>query len=383
MIPNEKKLGLYIHIPFCKAKCNYCDFNSFSGMEALAGPYFDALEREIEYWAEKLKEHCITSIFIGGGTPSLVDPQLIARLVEGCRARFNIRSEAEISMESNPGTLSGEKLKIYRECGINRLSMGLQASQDRLLKLMGRIHSRAEFDNNISLAIEAGFKNINLDLIFGLPGQTMEDWKETLEYAARPGITHLSCYSLKVEEGTVFAKRIEAGELFPADDELDRQMYAYTIERLSVKGFKHYEISNFAIPGFECKHNLIYWNAEEYVGIGAGAHSYLFGERFNNAYGVEDYILKSNNSEKLRENVQSIDKKESMSEYMILGLRLVDGVSGAEFEARYSEKLDDIFGTKLNKMIKTKLVEQAGDRFKLTAYGLDVANIVFEEFINI
>lgn len=381
MPDQEKKLGLYIHIPFCKAKCNYCDFNSYSGLEALVIPYFKALEHEIACWSPLIKNNSITSVFIGGGTPSLVEPQLITRLMDSCRNAFNIISSAEITIESNPGTLTPEKLKAYRRSGINRLSMGVQACQDRLLRLMGRIHSVSEFDENFKHALDAGFDNINLDLIFGLPGQTREEWRETLEYAVRPGVTHLSCYSLKIEEGTVFEKRVESGELLPLEDELDRQMYADARDILSHKGFGHYEISNFALPGYECRHNLIYWRAEEYLGIGAGAHSYVNGRRFNNIYGVRQYIDNSGSFEKLQENFQAIDRQESMSEYMMLGFRLIGGVNSRDFEARYGESLKKVFGEKLERLLKMELIERQADNFRLTEYGLDIANRVFAEFV--
>lgn len=377
----DKKFGLYIHIPFCKAKCNYCDFNSYAGIEGMAGPYFNALEREIDGWAPKLKNSSISSVFIGGGTPSLVESELITHLMDSCRNSFNIIPGAEITIESNPGTLTLEKLKAYRAAGINRLSIGLQACQDRLLKLMGRIHTIEQFDENYRLAVEAGFDNVNLDLIFGLPGQTPEEWKETLEHAVRPGVTHLSCYSLKIEEGTEFARRVDNGELLPAEDELDREMYACAREILSQKGFKHYEISNFALPWYECSHNLVYWRAEEYIGIGAGAHSYAGGRRFNNIYGVGEYIDKAGSPEQLHENIQEIDRQESMSEYMILGLRLIDGVKAADFEARYGESLEKVYGEKLGKLVGMELVERTGDNYRLTSYGLDIANMVFSEFI--
>lgn len=381
MPDQDKKLGLYIHIPFCKAKCNYCDFNSYPGLESLAAPYFKALEQEISCWAPLMKNNQIASIFIGGGTPSLVEPQLITRLMASCKNNFNIISGAEITIESNPGTLTPEKLYAYRNSGINRLSMGVQACQDSLLKLMGRIHSVNEFDENFRHAREAGFDNINLDLIFGLPGQSPEEWKETLEYAVRPGVTHLSCYSLKIEEGTVFAKKVDNGELLPLEEELDRQMYADARKILVQKGFRQYEISNFARPGFECSHNLIYWRAEEYLGIGAGAHSYVDGSRFNNIYGVKEYIDKSASLEKRQENLQVIDRQESMSEYMMLGFRLLDGVNSKAFQARYGENPEEVFGEKLKRLLRMELVEQNTDNFRLTEYGLDIANRVFAEFV--
>jgi oxygen-independent coproporphyrinogen-3 oxidase len=275
----DNNIGLYIHIPFCKKKCYYCDFNSYSGMDHLAGSYFDALKTEMGIMSEGLKDRPVKTVFIGGGTPSLVDPGCISGVLEDCSRLFSMSPNAEISMECNPGTLSIENLRAYRQAGINRLSIGLQAWQDRLLEGLGRIHRRQQFVENLEAAYRAGFTNINADLIFGLPGQNFEDWTETLEATtslfADHHLTHLSCYSLQIEEGTVFGDKYKACVLIPADDELDRKMYRYAVDFLAGKGYRHYEISNFAMPGYECKHNLIYWKAEEYAGFGAGAHSYL------------------------------------------------------------------------------------------------------------
>lgn len=376
-----ESIGLYIHIPFCKSKCNYCDFNSYPGKDDLIGPYFSALEKEIRFRSGKTGGHSIETVFIGGGTPSLADEGYICKLLNLCRQSFRIDSNAEISIESNPGTLSCEKLSSYRINGINRLSIGLQAWQDRLLKDLGRIHGRDDFLYNLNLASKAGFRNINVDLIFGLPGQTMNDWIETVNNVVKKEISHISCYSLKIEDGTVFGEKLRLGLLHPADDELDRRMYGYAVERLREYGFRHYEISNFSRQGFECKHNLIYWKAREYIGIGAGAHSYFDNRRFNNVYGIEEYIEAASNPESLQENGQTIDKRESMSEYMILGLRLTDGVSTADFKERYGEDLYAVFGRQIEKLVKKRLLEPEGDRIRLTSYGLDIANEVFTEFV--
>lgn len=407
----DKSIGIYIHIPFCKSKCYYCDFNSYSGREYLAGSYFDALLSEMRNSASILGERPVSTIFIGGGTPSLVDPQYISSLLEVCSKYFKVDSDAEISMESNPGTLTYDSLKAYRAAGVNRLSIGLQAWQDRLLKDLGRIHRRQQFVDNLEVAYKAGFQNINVDLIFGLPGQTFEDWAETLEaittLGSHTGLRHLSCYSLKIEEGTDFGDRYEAGTLKPANDDLDRSMYRHTIEYLTKKGFNHYEISNFANPGFECKHNLVYWKAQEYAGFGAGAHSYIDTRRFSNVAGIEEYIeaverFGQDRDSGLYEDIHYINRQESMSEFMILGLRLINGIRADEFEARFGESLQTVYGDKLEKLVKQGLIEirqeendgdglhdssSCNDKiidsscFKLTPLGLDLANKVFIEFI--
>ena len=421
----DKSIGLYFHVPFCKSKCYYCDFNSYSGMDYLAGSYFDALYSELDRRLDTIGDRPVRSIFIGGGTPSLVEPKYITRLLELCSKHLQLDGEAEISMESNPGTLNFENLKAYKQAGVNRLSIGLQAWQDRLLKELGRIHDRDQFVKNIEAACKAGFSNINADLIFGLPGQSFEDWKETLEAVTSlkhgdgsPVLKHLSCYDLKIEEGTVLGDRLKAGTLTAAEDELDRRMYQYTIEMLSDKGFHQYEISNFARPGYECRHNLVYWKAQEYAGFGAGSHSYLDGYRFSNVSGIESYIsavnslaspeqprpgkasqqkagkasqynaseLAHNNANgpafaELHEDIQYIDRKEAMSEFMILGLRLTKGICEAEFQERFGESLERVYKDRLKMLADRGLIAYEAFSYRLTPLGLDLANKVFVEFI--
>lgn len=377
----SRKIGLYIHIPFCKTKCNYCDFNSRAGVEALIEPYFTALEKELRNYSQRLDNYSIGTVFIGGGTPSLVDTKHIYQLLNSIFSSFHIGTGAEISIESNPGTLTYEKLLSYRVCGINRLSMGLQACQDPLLKKLGRTHTLKDFTANVESAVKAGFKNINGDLIFGIPGQNINDWNETLKTVISLGLQHISCYSLKIEEDTPLFCMVESGSLEPVEDELDRRMYRNAVDELNKHGYKHYEISNFAIPGYECRHNMVYWKADEYLGLGAGAHSYMSGKRYSNVCDIEDYINKLMDNENHTEGIQEIDKEESMSEFMILGLRLVDGISVAEFRERYGEDVCSVFGKQIERLTRRQLLESENGRLKLSPYGLDVANSVFEEFI--
>jgi oxygen-independent coproporphyrinogen III oxidase len=378
---DRNRLGLYIHIPFCRAKCHYCDFNSFCGREELIPAYFDALQKEIVLYASRLESHTFRTVFIGGGTPSLVEQEHIYNVLNTCRQYFKLDEGAEISIETNPGTLSYEKLLAYRVMGINRLSIGLQAWQEPLLKMLGRIHDREAFVQNFQQARKAGFQNINVDLIFGIPGQTLEDWSETLVNVARLEPTHLSCYSLKIEEGTPFGDRYETGELIPLEDELDRQMYERTLEFLNRRGYRHYEISNFARPGYECKHNLIYWKAESYIGLGAGAHSYFRDQRYSNPENLNEYIRRIQNGELPWEKIEKIDSAESMGEFMILGLRLTDGIGMKEFRDRYGRDLLEVYGKPVDKLLERALLEQEGDRLRLTPEGLDLANQVFMEFV--
>ena len=377
----SKSIGLYIHIPFCKSKCFYCDFNSYAQKENSYERYFDALNREILFRAEKAKDYRVGSIFIGGGTPSLVDSEYIYKILKTCRQSFDIAENSEISIESNPGTLSLDNLKSYKESGVNRLSIGLQAWQNDILTELGRIHTREDFLRNIEYAKTTGFVNINVDLIFGLPKQTYDNWVETLNNVLSLNIQHLSCYSLKIEDDTVLGKNLKSGLIIPPDEELDRRMYKFAIEKTKEYGLSQYEISNFAQHGFECKHNLLYWKAEEYIGVGAGAHSYFKDTRSNSKYGIDEYIKSILNKDETQENIQIIDKTESMSEYMILGLRLIDGVSAKEFNYRYNVDLFEVFGERIQKNIKKKLLEKENDRIRLTSYGLDVANEVFSDFI--
>jgi len=378
---HDNTLGLYIHIPFCKSKCYYCDFNSFAGREDEIYPYFQALKNEIEAYEGALRNYRIGTVFIGGGTPSFVDANYIHELINNCRIHFNIEPGAEISIETNPGTLSYDKLAAYLDAGVNRLSMGMQAWQDRLLKSIGRIHHLCDFVENFELAREVGFSNINVDLIFGLPGQTFNDWAETVNNVAGLEPSHISCYSLKIEEGTVFGDRLEEGKLIPIEDELDRQMYHFTIERLSVHGFRHYEISNFSKPGFECRHNLVYWEGRQYIGLGAGAHSYFNGKRYNNTYDLDKYIYDAGKRQFHRENIQEIDINEQISEYMILGLRLIQGINIDKFKAKFGVDVFDLFEEQINKLIYRELLELKGRMLRLTETGLDLANQVFIEFV--
>jgi len=354
-----RDISLYFHIPFCKARCNYCDFYSSTDKYGLAADYVNALKEEFSSY--DLKDYNIKSIFVGGGTPSSIDHSHICEILELC-------SSPETTIEANPGTLSKEKLIAYKSCGVNRISMGLQVWQNHLLKKLGRIHDTETFVENYKLAQSVGFNNINIDLIFGIPGQTIGDWAETLENVVALQPTHLSCYSLMIEEGTPFAS------LTPIDDETDRQMYDMAIKTLTGSGFKHYEISNFAKPGFESVHNLNYWKCGEYLGFGAAAHSYFNSMRFGNVSSLEEYISRISKGLSPIESSEEIDTDEARKEFMILGLRLIDGVA-------INEDILRVYGSQIDKLISQGLLQRKGDRIILTRKGLDVANQVFVEFV--
>ncbi|OPZ91105.1 MAG: Oxygen-independent coproporphyrinogen-III oxidase 1 [Firmicutes bacterium ADurb.Bin419] len=376
-----KSIGLYIHIPFCRSKCFYCDFNSFACRDELIPAYFNALQKEIGMYAKKLENYTIKTIFIGGGTPSAVDAQYLSEISELINKELNRDKASEISIETNPGTLTYEKLLTYRNMGVNRLSIGLQAWQDNILGKLGRIHTAKEFEENFQLARKAGFRNINVDLIFGIPGQSFGEWSETMKSVAGLEPEHMSCYSLKIEEGTVFGNKLEKGELVPIDDNIDREMYNFCKSHLKDKGYKHYEISNFAKPGYECRHNLVYWNEEEYVGIGAGAHSFFEGIRYNNFYDIEHYISRNFAGEIPSENAEVINIKERMAEFMILGLRLIDGIRMDDFKLRFGEDIYNVYGDEISKLKDRGLIVVKDGSVSLSSLGLDLANQVFMEFV--
>lgn len=373
--------GLYIHVPFCGSKCNYCDFNSYAGKINLAEDYFNSMKREIRHYTDEMKYYIVHTIFIGGGTPSVVNEKYISEILEECRAQYKISDTCEISIESNPGTLNMEKLKAYRDCGINRISIGLQAYQDKLLEYLGRCHSSSDFVDSVKKAKEAGFDNINADVIFGIPGQTLEDWKQTLDKLISLDVSHISAYSLKIEEGTKFGVMEESGSLVPVEDELDREMYHFAQDYLLKNGYNQYEISNFAKTGFECKHNMTYWKCIDYLGLGAGAHSYLQGIRFYNESTIEEYISCLNRGEKPVEERFALEFTDRMSEYMFLGLRLIKGINGAEFKELFNQNMFEKYAANFDKLEKQKLIQIEGDNVKLTRLGLDLANQVFVEFV--
>ena len=370
-----KEIGVYIHIPFCKQKCLYCDFVSFANKQELQKDYIQALKKEIQNW--KNDAYKIKTIYIGGGTPSYIDSNYISEIIN------LVGNAPSITIELNPGTVTKEKLLVYKNAGINRLSIGLQSTNDTLLKQIGRIHNYKQFLETYNLARNIGFDNINVDLMIGLPNQSIKDIKQSLEDICRLNPEHISVYSLIVEESTPIQKLIDNGELELPDEETERQMYWYVKDYLELNGYKHYEISNFAKPGFESEHNLDCWNQKEYIGFGAGAYSYLNKKRFGNISNLEKYIqnCNSNNFEKNVILEEAQDKNQQMNEYMILGLRKIDGISIQKFEEKFNENPILLFRKELQKLYEDKLLTIDGDIIKLSNKGLDLANIVWEEFV--
>lgn len=377
-----RKVGIYIHIPFCKQKCFYCDFVSYCDKTNFIHEYIECLKKEIKLESDK-KGFIIDTIYIGGGTPSVIDGKLVRDVLETIRENFIIDKDAEVTIEVNPGTVNEEKLRIYKESGINRISIGLQSTNSSLLKMLGRIHTYEEFLECFNMARHIGFENINVDLMIGLPGQTLDDIDNSIEIIANLEPEHISVYSLIVENGTKISKDICAGKLILPEEEFERKMYWRVKENLGSKGYIHYEISNFAKKGHESKHNMNCWNQREYLGFGASAHSYFRHIRYSNIEDLEKYIENINKNQ-IEENkkiheIQDIDS--SKKEYMLLGLRKIDGVNITEFKNKFLDNPIYFFRRELNKLVKNELIEIDENSIKLTNKGLDLANLVWEEFV--
>ena len=381
---NQKELELYVHIPFCVKKCSYCDFLSAPATEQTKEAYMAALFAEIGGRAKDYKERIVTSIFIGGGTPSLLSGDSIRQLMEHIREGFRLAPDAEITMEVNPGTVTAEKLTAFYEAGINRLSIGMQSAQEKELKILGRIHDFDGFCQVYREAVEAGFTNINVDVMSGLPGQTLASYKDTLEKVLRlePMPQHISAYSLIVEEGTPFAAMADRGELPLPEEDTERAMYEETIEVLAGYGFHRYEISNYALDGYECRHNVGYWVRRDYLGFGIGAASLIDNVRSQNGRDLNAYLA---HPLACREEQQSLTTQEQMEETMFLGLRLIRGVSYPEFARCYGQTLEEVYGEVIARNeadgLLTVREDETGRRLMLTGRGLDVSNYVMAQFL--
>ena len=405
-----KEIGLYIHIPFCKHKCYYCDFVSYANKKKFFKKYVECVKKEIEKYAREnriMSEHglepkyVIKTIYIGGGTPSLIDEEYIEDILKSIRENFeitsnleenyeaqdeeikNCNSQIETTIEVNPGTVTKEKLQKYLECGINRLNIGLQAVQDNLLKKIGRIHTFEDFQNVYKWAREVGFENINVDLMIGLPNQTLDDVKESTKKVMVLKPEHISVYSLILEENTKLEDMVIKGKLELPDDEIERKMYWYVKKTLEKHKYIHYEISNFARPGFESKHNSDCWNQNEYIGIGAAASSFMNNARYENTSDLEEYISNIEN-EKPSKNIQLqelLDDESKIDEYMMLSLRKISGVNISEFKRKFNQNPIIRYNKILEKLIKEELIEIDGNNIRLSSKGIDLANLVWEEFI--
>ena len=377
----KKDLGLYIHIPFCVKKCAYCDFLSWKGSDEEREAYVQALEKEISSYSEFAKDYRVSTVFFGGGTPSVLEGEQTERILKKIRDTFRVEKDAEITLEMNPGTAQKEKLLLYRELGINRLSIGLQSVKNENLKLLGRIHTYGDFLASYRMAREAGFDNISADLISSLPGQTLEEWKEELEILQETPLEHISVYQLIIEKGTEFYEKYgEHEELLP-DEETSREIYLWTGKYLKEHGFEQYEISNYARPSRKSRHNLRYWERKDYLGLGLGAASMVHNIRMSNTRDWEKYIEGSQNPKRLREEVEFLEEPRQMEEFMFLGLRKTEGVSRKEFRRTFGRELDMVYEKALEKHLENGMLEASKDRIRLSQAGILVSNQVLSEFI--
>ena len=377
------KLGLYLHFPFCISKCPYCDFNSYQLKEDnQISSYISALYQEINAYSQKLQKSNITTIYLGGGTPTILSGVQIYNILKFCKEKFTIEKDAEITIEANPGTLDGEKLKLLIESGINRLSLGAQSFNNLFLKKLGRIHNTQDIIDSYSFAREIGFSNINIDIMFALPGQTTEDLQVTLKKAVSLKPDHLSLYNLTIKSETEYYKKYKRGKLkLPTEDE-EFDMYNWAINFLEESGFEHYEIANFARPHKRSMHNLIYWQNKPYLGIGAGAYSFIRGYRYMNFKDPVIYIKEVMNGKLPVDNGEKLSLRKRMIETIILSLRTKDGVGYKKFKARFAVNLNDIFPGQIKKLVNLGLLKKDNYRIKLTKKGVFLANTVFREFVD-
>jgi len=376
----EKKLSVYVHIPFCKQKCLYCDFLSAPAAKQEQEVYVKALVREIEKEAPKYKNYIVDTIFFGGGTPSLLEPKEMSLLMKTLKENYRVEKDAEITMECNPATADYEKLLSFRKKGVNRISIGLQTADNEQLKCLGRIHSYEEFLVTYENARKAGFENINVDVMQAIPGQDIDSCMDTLVKVVELKPEHISAYSLIVEEGTPFANM----ELDLPKEDAEREMYYATRSYLTRQGYKQYEISNYAREGYACAHNIAYWTGKDYVGFGIGAASYVKGVRFTNISDRETYVkcmLEDKQTENIRSEVQKLSQEEKMEEFMFLGLRMIQGVSEEEFKKRFGVSLKSKYEKVLKKHMEEYLISYQDKRYALTPIGIDVSNYVMADYL--
>lgn len=365
-------LGIYIHIPFCLKKCSYCDFVSIERPEMIDA-YFAALKKEIELTG-RMYTRKVDSIFFGGGTPSFPEARYLVDILEALRKNYTIEDDAEITMEANPCSLTAHKLKIYREAGINRLSIGMQAAQDSLLKTLGRQHTGGQFDTAFGLAREAGFSNINIDAIYAVSGQEMSEWRETLQSMLEKDPEHISAYAMKIEEGTPLAHAVRAGELSLVDEDTDAEMYHMAQAILKENGYVNYEVSNFAKEGYECAHNLKYWNVRDYLGLGTAAHSCVDHLRFANTEDVEEYIAQMKTGNMRYTSTELIGEQERKLEYIMLKLRLKSGFTFFDYKSRFNEDFREVFHEELMEALRFGLIEADDRGLRPTEKGFDLQN---------
>lgn len=402
----KRELELYIHIPFCMKKCAYCDFLSGPAPRETIDRYVTALVAEIRQYQKLAENYRVTTIFFGGGTPSILSGGQMKEIFDALRDVFEIQADAEITMEANPGTVTEENLLAYRACGINRISFGLQSVDDKELKLLGRVHTMRQFEESYDLARKAGFQNINVDLISAIPGQTVASWGHTLDTVIRMNPEHISAYSLIIEEGTPFyeiygedakeeqdsrcekcladdGKQMDIGKNFPKlpDEEAERHMYELTAEKLEAAGYLQYEVSNYAKPGYACRHNKGYWQRVEYLGIGTGAASLIENERYQHISDTDLYIRANGKLDQIEEEKETLDWNAQVEETMFLGLRMKEGVNKQKFRERYHREIQEVYGEVLEKLKEEGLLREEEKRICLTKRGNDLSNYVLAQFL--
>ena len=426
--PAPPPLALYVHIPFCETKCPYCDFNTYAGIEPLIPAYVAALSREIELWGRILGKPAVGSVFFGGGTPSYLSADNMATLMETIGRAFDTGDVAEVTLETNPGDLTPHKLASYLESGVDRLSIGVQSLDDRLLGILGRRHSATEAVNAFRMAVDTGFDNVSIDLMYGLPDQSLADWERTLSQAVGLAPEHISMYCLTLEGGTPMEQWVKSGRMTEPDPDVAADMYLLAQDTMGRRGYRHYEISNWALPGMESRHNLAYWRNQPYLGVGPGAHSYLAGHRFHNVKSPREYVrglgadrdtleqvvpsLAHGGGERpshnelgpgtgvetpgvgrdttsdadwlksipVVETVERIDRRLEMAETMMMGLRLDTGIGVEEFARRFGAAPSDVYGDALRELDSTGLLDTAGGQIRLTGRGRLLGNEVFSRF---
>lgn len=373
--------GLYIHIPFCAQKCHYCDFNSVVAPDDLINRYLKALKNEIRLAADKYSNPKLETIYIGGGTPSILSGTELASILEECRQEFDIERDLEITVEANPGTLNKKKLRLIKETGVNRLSLGVQSFNNQVLERLGRIHKREDIIKSYQLAREVGFENISFDLIFALPGQSLAEWDKTLSQAIKLGPEHISAYNLKIESGTVFAQWLKEGKIEKTEEDLDLAMYRRTIELLAENNYYQYEISNFSQLSYQSQHNKLYWQNKEYLALGPGAHFYDGQYRGYNIVDIKDYCSHLENDNLAVAKKDKLSTREKIEDELILGLRLNSGISLTDFKEQFNKSVAEIYGDELKKLKAQNLVEKSSKHISLTPRGRELANQVLASFV--
>ncbi len=379
----SKRLGIYIHIPFCRQKCAYCDFYSYPPHdERIYESYVDAVISHMKSYKSVGADYSPDTVYIGGGTPTCLPPEEMLRLIRGIRSSFRIQKDAEFSMECNPATVDYDTLRRYRRAGVNRLSIGMQSSNEGELRALGRIHTLREVRDTVRAAREAKFTNINLDLMYGIPYQTMQSWDETLHRAVALKPEHISLYNLKLEEGTPLYKNA-SNYVFP-DDETEFAMYTRAISYLASCGYRQYEISNFARPGYECRHNLKYWKCEEYLGFGPSAHSYFADVRFSFKKSVSNYIksVRGVTNDEMTDDYEQIPLRERVGEYIMLRMRLCEGIDPREFFRTFGKDFESLFGSKLMRYVKGGFVDVSNGTYRFTPSGMFVSNYILSDVLD-